>query len=246
MTALSRGQQPGPEASIAKVVVASKLQDLSAFAMELEGEAGALKGEDAAHGAFQAGWMGRRVCASPAAPTKSCATSSPSACSACRRTCAWTRTSPSTSCRADGDRNSLHQGLRHRPRERPLPRLRPHAGRDCALGLDERGGETQDYGGVEGKDGCCRREGLRALTQFSFRLSHFGGEAASALPAKRRGGACAESNLSRLAGCISAPSPRPSPPRTWGRGENTVAMHNSVQRSASIGGPPMPPLASLN
>ncbi len=59
MTALSRGQQPGPEASIAKIVVAPKLQDLSAFAMELEGEAGALKGEDAvAHGAFQSGWMG--------------------------------------------------------------------------------------------------------------------------------------------------------------------------------------------
>jgi acyl-CoA dehydrogenase len=58
MTALSRGQQPGPEASIAKVVVASKLQDLAAFAMELEGEAGALKGEDAPmHGAFQMGWM---------------------------------------------------------------------------------------------------------------------------------------------------------------------------------------------
>jgi alkylation response protein AidB-like acyl-CoA dehydrogenase len=58
MTALSRGQQPGPEASIAKVVVASKLQDISAFAMELEGETGALTGEDAPlHGAFQAGWM---------------------------------------------------------------------------------------------------------------------------------------------------------------------------------------------
>lgn len=58
MTALSKGQQPGPEASIAKIVVASKLQDLSAFATELEGEVGALKGEDApAHGAFQMGWM---------------------------------------------------------------------------------------------------------------------------------------------------------------------------------------------
>jgi acyl-CoA dehydrogenase len=58
MTALSRGQQPGPEASIAKIVVASKLQDLSAFAMELEGEAGVLTGEDAAaHGAFQSGWL---------------------------------------------------------------------------------------------------------------------------------------------------------------------------------------------
>jgi len=58
MTALSRGQQPGPEASIAKVVVASKLQDLSAFAMDLEGEAGVLSGEGAPmHGAFQAGWL---------------------------------------------------------------------------------------------------------------------------------------------------------------------------------------------
>jgi len=39
-------------------VVASKLQDISAFAMELEGEAGALKGADApGNGAFQMGWM---------------------------------------------------------------------------------------------------------------------------------------------------------------------------------------------
>jgi alkylation response protein AidB-like acyl-CoA dehydrogenase len=58
MTALSQGKQPGPEASIAKIVVASKLQDISAFAMELEGEAGALKGADApGNGAFQMGWM---------------------------------------------------------------------------------------------------------------------------------------------------------------------------------------------
>jgi alkylation response protein AidB-like acyl-CoA dehydrogenase len=58
MTALSRGQQPGPEASIAKVVVAAKLQDLSAFAMELEGEAGVLQGADAPmHGLFQGGWL---------------------------------------------------------------------------------------------------------------------------------------------------------------------------------------------
>jgi alkylation response protein AidB-like acyl-CoA dehydrogenase len=58
MTALSRGQQPGPEASIAKVVVASKLQDLSAFALELEGEAGILQGSDAPmHGLFQGGWL---------------------------------------------------------------------------------------------------------------------------------------------------------------------------------------------
>jgi alkylation response protein AidB-like acyl-CoA dehydrogenase len=59
MTALSRGQQPGPEASIAKIVVASKLQDLSAFAMELEGEVGVLTGDNAPmHGSFQGGWLG--------------------------------------------------------------------------------------------------------------------------------------------------------------------------------------------
>jgi acyl-CoA dehydrogenase len=58
MTALSRGQQPGPEASIAKLVVATKLQDMSAFAMDLEGEAGILQGSDAPmHGMFQGGWL---------------------------------------------------------------------------------------------------------------------------------------------------------------------------------------------
>ncbi|MGZ5931134.1 MAG: acyl-CoA dehydrogenase family protein [Rhizomicrobium sp.] len=58
MTALSQGKQPGPEASIAKIVVASKLQDLSAFAMELEGEAGILQGDSAPmHGMFQGGWL---------------------------------------------------------------------------------------------------------------------------------------------------------------------------------------------
>jgi len=58
MTALSQGKQPGPEASIAKIVVASKLQDLSAFAMELEGEAGILQGDAAPmSGMFQGGWL---------------------------------------------------------------------------------------------------------------------------------------------------------------------------------------------
>jgi alkylation response protein AidB-like acyl-CoA dehydrogenase len=58
MTALSQGKQPGPEASIAKIVVASKLQDLSAFAMDLEGEAGILAGSEAPMGgAFQGGWL---------------------------------------------------------------------------------------------------------------------------------------------------------------------------------------------
>jgi len=40
MTALSRGQVPGPEASIAKVVSAAKLQDIASFGMELMDAAG--------------------------------------------------------------------------------------------------------------------------------------------------------------------------------------------------------------
>ena len=40
MTALSRGQTPGPESSITKVVSASKLQDIASFGMDLLGMAG--------------------------------------------------------------------------------------------------------------------------------------------------------------------------------------------------------------
>ena len=40
MTALSRGDTPGPESSINKLVLASKLQDISAFGLDLLGMAG--------------------------------------------------------------------------------------------------------------------------------------------------------------------------------------------------------------
>lgn len=46
MTALSRGQVPGPEASIAKIVVATKLQDLGSFAMDLEDMGGIMTSRD--------------------------------------------------------------------------------------------------------------------------------------------------------------------------------------------------------
>lgn len=46
MTALSRGQTPGPESSITKLVSASKLQDIGAYAMELEGMGGILMDPD--------------------------------------------------------------------------------------------------------------------------------------------------------------------------------------------------------
>lgn len=54
MTALSRGQQPGPEASIGKIVSAPKLQDVAGFGMDLQGEAGVVMSADAE---FQQSYM---------------------------------------------------------------------------------------------------------------------------------------------------------------------------------------------
>ncbi len=42
LTALSRGQTPGPEASLGKLVAAALIQDMAAFGIELQGAAGAL------------------------------------------------------------------------------------------------------------------------------------------------------------------------------------------------------------
>jgi alkylation response protein AidB-like acyl-CoA dehydrogenase len=47
MTALSRGQTPGPEASIGKLVSASKLQEIASFGMDLLGQAGIMTDEQA-------------------------------------------------------------------------------------------------------------------------------------------------------------------------------------------------------
>ncbi len=58
LTALSKGQVPGPEASIAKVVVAPRMQDLASFAMDLEDMGGVATGEEAPLGAaFQQTYM---------------------------------------------------------------------------------------------------------------------------------------------------------------------------------------------
>jgi alkylation response protein AidB-like acyl-CoA dehydrogenase len=59
MTALSRGQTPGPESSIGKIIAANQLQDLSNAAVELEDQYGVV--DDASlsplSAAFQAGLM---------------------------------------------------------------------------------------------------------------------------------------------------------------------------------------------
>ena len=49
-TALSRGRQVGPEASISKVVAAAQCQDIASFGADLFEEAGILTGGDAAAG----------------------------------------------------------------------------------------------------------------------------------------------------------------------------------------------------
>ena len=46
MTALSRGETPGPEASIGKLVSASKLQEITSYGLELLGAAGVMNGAD--------------------------------------------------------------------------------------------------------------------------------------------------------------------------------------------------------
>jgi len=59
LTALSKGQMPGPEASIIKLVTASKMQDISIFGTELQDMGGVMPGSDAPMaGLFQGGWLG--------------------------------------------------------------------------------------------------------------------------------------------------------------------------------------------
>jgi alkylation response protein AidB-like acyl-CoA dehydrogenase len=47
LTALSRGNAPGPESSIGKLISAPKLQDIASFGMDLQGMAGVVMDDDA-------------------------------------------------------------------------------------------------------------------------------------------------------------------------------------------------------
>jgi acyl-CoA dehydrogenase len=58
LTALSKGQTPGPESSIGKIVAAPKMQATGAFGMELMAQAGILDRDVPGAGAFQAQWIG--------------------------------------------------------------------------------------------------------------------------------------------------------------------------------------------
>ena len=58
MSALSRGETPGPEASITKIVSANKLQNIGAFGMDSLDMAGMLKTDDPEIQSFQSAWLG--------------------------------------------------------------------------------------------------------------------------------------------------------------------------------------------
>ena len=55
ISALSKGERPGPENSIGKLVAGTMLQDIATYAMDLQGAAGVLTGDDsvAVDGQFQ-------------------------------------------------------------------------------------------------------------------------------------------------------------------------------------------------
>ena len=58
MSALSKGETPGPEASITKIVSANKLQDIGNFGIDSLDMAGMLKPENNAIQSFQNAWLG--------------------------------------------------------------------------------------------------------------------------------------------------------------------------------------------
>lgn len=60
LTALSKGQTPGPESSISKIVSATKMQELGSFAMDLQGQHGIVRDREISPNAavFQNQWMG--------------------------------------------------------------------------------------------------------------------------------------------------------------------------------------------
>ena len=105
LTALSRGQTPGPENSIGKMVGAPLRQEHGELRDRAAGRRGRharrRRDADRRRASSRAG-SARRACASPAAPTRSCTTSSPSACWACPASRASTRTWRSRTCRPAG------------------------------------------------------------------------------------------------------------------------------------------------
>ncbi len=60
LTALSKGETPGPESSISKIVAAKKMQDLGSFGMDLQDMGGIIRDRkiSAEEGAYTEQWLG--------------------------------------------------------------------------------------------------------------------------------------------------------------------------------------------
>ena len=115
MTALSKGETPGPENSIHKLVNASKLQDIASYGMDLMGAAGMVVDDDLveAYGMFQSALLSSPS-ARIAGGSDEILTSSRSGCWECRPTFGSTRTSRSIRCRpATGDSGDLRNRDHH-------------------------------------------------------------------------------------------------------------------------------------
>ena len=112
ISALSKGERPGPENSIGKLVAGAMIQDVAAYALDLQGAAGVLSGPRTPKPPANSRpcCCARRAPASRAAPTRSCATSSPSACSVCPAISGSTRMCRSTRYRPGEGRKFRHSG----------------------------------------------------------------------------------------------------------------------------------------
>ena len=58
MSALSKGETPGPEASITKIVSANKLQSIGNFGIDSMDMAGMLRSDEGVSRSFQNAWLG--------------------------------------------------------------------------------------------------------------------------------------------------------------------------------------------
>ena len=81
LSALAKGQVPGPEQSISKVVVAKTMQEMAAFALDLSEARGFVTaGADADLAKLQGSYMAAAGLRIAGGTTRYCATSSPSGC----------------------------------------------------------------------------------------------------------------------------------------------------------------------
>ncbi len=116
LTALSRGQTPGPEGSISKLVSAKMDQEMASLASSSRVPWGPCSTRTSRHRKRNGSkrTSGHRACGLAAAPMRSCATSLPSTCCAYRQSRASIRPWRSAGCRAERARARRGRDARRR------------------------------------------------------------------------------------------------------------------------------------